>query len=479
MTSRRPLKVGFQTFGCRSNHADTIELQAALVERGALPCRAEDEADVYVINSCTVTDQADKDVLREVRKLRRRRPGARIVLTGCMASLEDGTAFDHDQVDAVVGAGRREEVLRAVEDPNWEQQDEDPALVSLDTLAKSRSKRPSKRGPSWRSISLDGEFPPALQGPGESLGGVRLRSRYHLRIQEGCENSCTFCIIPQTRGRLSSRAVVDLLDDLERLRELGYGEVVLTGTHIGGYGEDFGSSLTELLQAVERRRPVERIRLSSIDPNDISHALLEVLSGSELFCEHLHVCVQAFSDPILKKMNRKYRMTEVCSLISDIRSLWPGCTLGTDVICGFPGETRDSVDEQIELFDELGFAYVHVFPYSERSDTAAARLADSVDVAERRKRAARWRAVGSRAKRRCMSRLVGKELEFVIEQTEEVAEIVSFSGTSREFMPLAATVSADAAKNFRCGQTLKVRALELNEGEEHIRCELLNQESSA
>ena len=476
--SEAALKVGFKTFGCRSNHADSIELQAALVEQGAVPCSSEEDADVYVVNSCTVTDEADKDVLRELRRIRRRSPNARIILTGCMASLEDGIALDHSMVDAVVGAGRREAVLKAVNGIDGSSEQADPAIVNFEELAAKRSKRPARGGANWRSISLDGDFPAALRGPGEKLGEQKLRARYHLRIQEGCENSCTFCIIPQTRGRLSSRPVAELINDLAQLNDLGYGEVVLTGTHIGGYGEDLGLKLSDLLREIAQVRPVQRVRLSSIDPNDVSEELLAVLSSSDIFCEHLHVCVQAFSDPILKKMNRKYRMSEVCSLVSRIHEVWPECTLGTDVICGFPGETAESVEEQIAAFEELGFSYVHVFPYSERSETAAVRLPNSVLPKERKKRAARWRAVGARAKRRRMKSILSRELEFVVEQIRDAAAGVELSGTSREFMSAVVSLSPKQAKLIRAGQIIRGRATELKQGEEQLRCELLNQESS-
>lgn len=476
MSTEAPLRVGFHTFGCRSNHADTIELQAALVERGAVPCSADEAADVYVLNSCTVTDQADRDVLRALRRLRKRAPEARIVLTGCMASLAEDQRRDLPEVDAVVGAGRREEVLRAIEDRSWSPLADDPALVSLGELG-ARGRRPSRSGANWRSISLSGEMPQTVPGPGQPLGEAALRARYHLRVQEGCENSCTFCIIPQTRGRLSSRPLEQIRADLWRLAELGYEEVVLTGTHLGGYGEDRGLSLLTLLQTIAEERAVPRVRLSSIDPNDVSEEMIALLAGAGVFCEHLHVCMQAFSDPILKRMNRKYRMKEVRQLVGAIRSQWPQCSLGTDVICGFPGETRDNVEEQIRCFGELGFSYVHVFPYSERSDTPATRLAGAVETAERRKRAARWRAVGQRAKRERMRQLIGREIEIIVEQKQETAHGVEIRGTSREFIPAAVAAEKRIAERLRSGQRLRLKAYRLNKGEDHLRCELLNQES--
>ena len=442
------LKVAFETLGCRSNFADTVELQAGVVEVGGTPCsflkdgNFQDDADVYVLNTCTVTDNADKSVLRELRRVRAKAPGAKIVITGCMAETGRQELEELGLGDSIVGPGQREKVLGAIfgEDSSSEQRDSSGKLPSH----YPDGRRVKSSSPNFKSISLDHEFPAALSGPGEFLGEVSNRSRYHLRVQEGCENSCTFCIIPQTRGRLSSRNSEFLLDDIKKLSGLGYREVVLTGTHLGGYGVDIGSSLEKLLSEIvdlyASEEGLPRVRLSSIDPNDIGDELLELIfSNEKVFCNHLHICVQAFDDLLLKRMNRLYGLEEVLGLVERISKLSPGCGLGSDVICGFPGESREQVEDSMELFESLPFHYLHVFPYSEREGTAATMLPGKIELQERKRRAARWRSVAERKKSEFLNAMKGKKVEIVVEKT--YAGFVE--GTTREFTSARLEVPGD------------------------------------
>ena len=414
------LRVAFETLGCRSNYADTIDLQADLVSLGAVPCSFDSEADVYLINTCTVTDGADKTAYRLIRRARSQAPKARIIVTGCLAEVSQDQIEELGIVDAVVGPGRRKKVLSAILGENIEQ---GPSL-------KSPFKEKRSRLPVHQSISLDASLSDSLVGPGEELGEVSQRARYHLRIQEGCENMCTFCIIPFSRGRLSSRNTEDLVEDFHRLAELGYREVVLTGTHIGAYGEDIDSNLFSLLKHLSKHSGPLRLRLSSIDPNDLSREIIDLLAENECFCEHLHICVQAFSDRVLKRMNRLYRSAYVLEQVSYIEAKMPGIALGADIIAGFPGETREEFDSAVKLCQELPFSYLHVFPYSERSGTAATRLDGSVAVSERKRRVSRWRALSEAKRREYYKSFIGRDLEFVLENSDDQ----HFFGTTREFI---------------------------------------------
>ncbi len=387
------MKVAFETLGCRSNYADTIDLQAALVAAGATPCEFEPDADVFVINTCTVTDNADKTALRLVRKAKSLSPNARIVVTGCMAEVSPET---FSQVDAVIGPGRRDEVLAKILQTSTVTQKEDVLLP----------------------------------GPGKPIGDLNMRARYHLRVQDGCEQKCTYCIIPQSRGEFRTRPITELLAEIEQLDSVGYQEVVVTGTHLGGYGEDTGSSLFELLEALGEKSKIRRIRLSSIDPNDVTPDILRLISENPVFCRHLHICIQSFSDKILKRMNRLYRLADVTKLVHNITELMPNCCIGSDVIVGFPGEGREDVTEELEIFLKLPFSYLHVFPYSERKNTAATRLDGEVPVVERNRRSARWRSLSDKRKKEFYKKFITKELEIVVESIHE--DVVH--GTSREFV---------------------------------------------
>lgn len=427
--SLKPRRVGFHTFGCRSNYADTVELETLLAAKGMTPCSIDSMADAYVVNTCTVTDEADKEVVRLLAKLRKKAPESRIIVTGCMAEVAKDRLLATGLVDDVIGTGERNSIVAALTEAETETQ----PLINV--------------------------------GPGEYLGEVRSRARFHLRIQDGCEEACTYCIIPKSRGAFRSRSIDEILADIARLSGLGYAEIVLTGTHIGGYGEDCGSSLLELLTAIAERGASSRIRLSSVDPNDLSQEIISLMSRSHVFCRHLHICVQAFSDGILKRMNRRYRMADVHSLLCYIAQELPGCGIGSDVICGFPGECREDVEQEIETFLSLPFSYLHVFPYSERTDTAATRLTGSVDLAERRRRAARWRTLSERREREFHERFVGAELEIVIEGSRD--EFVH--GTSREFV--GARLENVRPGELKIGSAVKVKAVTYDSEKRTLICQ--------
>ena len=463
-----PLRVAFATMGCRSNYADTVDLQAALVDRGAVPCDFESAADVYVINTCTVTDAADRSAYKLIKKARSRAPNARIVVTGCLAEVGEEGLRELGMIDEVVGPGRRERTLQAI---FGTAQAETPGMPVEDLPeAYPNGRRAKRNSPNWRSISLDGELSAATAGPGEYLGEVKSRARYHLRIQEGCENSCTFCIIPHSRGRFSSRSLEDILGDIKRLVDLGYQELVLTGTHLGGWGIDRGSSFVELIQAISKISAPCRIRLSSIDPNDVTADLIDLLSECNVFCPHLHICVQAFSDKTLKRMNRRYSLDEAVRIVNSVFEKIPGVCIGSDVITGFPGETRKEVEQAIEVFLVLPISYLHVFPYSERAGTAATRLEGAVPVKERKRRAARWRALAERKRAEFCLSCVGREVETVIEQ---ISDDFAF-GTTAEFasakIARGALIGSDQG-DFRLGSRVRRTVKSYDEEDGYLLCQ--------
>lgn len=453
------MRVAFQTFGCRSNHADTIDLQASLVEQGAVPC--ENDYEVLVVNTCSVTDQADNEAYRYIRKVKKDSPNIKIVVTGCLAELEPQKLAGLSEVDAVIGPGRKNEVLKSILN-NKEMENFDKAPFA-----------PTEYRPERKSYSLNEPISNALAGPGQKLGEISQRARYHLRIQEGCENTCTFCIIPHTRGHLSSRSKELILQDVIKVADSNYEEIVITGTHIGGYGEDCGSSLLELLTAIRDLNVKPRIRLSSIDPNDLSPELLDFfLSNQATFCNHLHICVQSFTDSILKRMNRRYRLADIEKIVSYITDKVSGICLGTDLITGFPGESRQEVDQAVEQFLRLPFSYLHVFPYSERSGTAATRLDGSVAPAERKRRAARWRSVGDRKREEFYSSLISKTLHIVVEKIEDGFVY----GTSSEYAATKVRINPETNKPV-IGKIISAQGLSIVSEEKRLLCQLLNQEN--
>lgn len=455
--------VSFHTFGCRSNLADTVDLVALASERGARTSQYEPgmNADVFVVNSCTVTNSADQEVIKFVKKLKAQNPDSKIILTGCLAEAKPEEMSEAFPDIAVLGPGQKNNVIQSIFNED-----------ALEERIQIKERNKKLRSASHKTISIDAPFPTDIVGPGKYIGGYKLKSRFHLRVQEGCENHCTYCIIPQTRGVLSSRSISDVIADLRQLHERGYEEVVLTGTHLGGYGIDVGSTLLTLLKAIEEESPVRRIRLSSLDPDDVSFEIIDFISKSNVFCRHLHICLQAFTDDILKKMNRKYRMEDARQILWYAEKYMGGCSIGSDVITGFPGEGRKELEEGIEEFLSLPISYLHVFPYSEREGTSATRLEGNIPYAERKRRAARWRAIAERKKLSFYETLLGKTLDVIVE--DKNLSDMSKTGTSSEFADIRILPTSPNVLSLTPGSRVYVESKKIdNEG--YIVCELLSQ----
>ncbi|HQH26179.1 MAG TPA: MiaB/RimO family radical SAM methylthiotransferase, partial [Oligoflexia bacterium] len=327
----KALRVAVETLGCRSNYADSVSLQAALLERGAVTCGFDSVADVYVLNTCTITDAADREAMKIVRQVRARAPHAKVVLTGCLAQSRRAALEGYPGIDAVVGLSSKSEILAVI-------------------LGVNDAGGEPETEPIVQLASLKSPISHQIAGPSRTMGEIATRARYHLRIQDGCRNCCTYCIIPQIKNELSSRSAEDVLDDIRYLASVGYREIVLTGTHLGAYGEERGSSLMELLSLLAGKSAVRRIRISSLDPNELCPEVIDLIAENEVFCAHLHVCIQSFSDSVLKRMNRRYRMEDVREILWYINNKLPRCCIGSDVITGFPGESRQEVDKAIEEF---------------------------------------------------------------------------------------------------------------------------------
>lgn len=389
----RRLRVAFATLGCKVNQYDTATMQTAL----AADCEAvpfAEGADVYVVNSCTVTDRADAESRQLARRARRWNPAGRVILTGCFAQTSPQRA-DLPEVDYVIGVGRLPDLLRAVRD----QIPRDDGRVFVSNLRRAEE------------VSTFGA---------EAFAG---QTRAFLKVQEGCDLFCTFCIVPMARGRSRSVPPRRILAELGRLARLGFREVVLTGIHLGGYGKDLETplQLADLVEMIAEAAPLPRIRLSSIDPPEVTPRLLDLVARSAVLCEHLHVPVQAGADGVLRRMRRLYDAALVRDVAVEIHRRLPGAGLGTDVIAGFPGETEEEFAATEALLAAAGFTYLHVFPYSRRRGTTAAKASDHLPPAVIRARAARLRRLGSAQREAFAQRCLGQELRVLVESTRDAA----------------------------------------------------------
>jgi threonylcarbamoyladenosine tRNA methylthiotransferase MtaB len=383
------MRVAVTTLGCKVNQYDSASIETRLRREGCAIVPFAPGADVYVVNTCTVTDRADAESRQLARRARRFAPQARIIMTGCFAQTNpSGAAVP--EVDHVVGLNRLPDLVRSV----LGQLRADERIV-VDDLRTARR---------VRTIGAD------------SFTG---QTRAFLKVQEGCDLFCSFCIVPFARGRSRSVPPRQVLEQLAMLAARGFREVVLTGVHLGGYGGDLepGVDLCDLMEMIAERPPLPRVRLSSVDPPEVTPRLLRLISSTDVFCPHIHMPVQSGEDEVLRRMRRQYDIELVREVATTIRDQLPEAAVGTDVIAGFPGETESQFESTLALLDELPLTYFHVFPYSPRAGTTAAKMTDRVAPASVKQRAWRLRRLGERKQGEFASRFVGRALAVLVEDS--------------------------------------------------------------
>lgn len=392
------MRFAVATLGCKVNQYDSAMIESRLGARGMERCGFDEIADVYVVNTCTVTDRADAESLRLARRARRLNPLARVVMTGCLAQASPGVLAAAPEVDTVVGLGRPGDLERAV-------MGEAAGRVMVSNLRKERA--PIELG----AVALAGH------------------TRAFLKVQEGCDQFCSFCIVPISRGTSRSVEPRRILAALDGLAENGFREVILTGVHLGGYGHDLDPpiSLEVLLEMVAERSPIGRLRISSLDPEELSDRVIEIVAQSEKFCPHLHLPLQAGSDATLVRMRRRYDVAYFRGRIERVLAAMPDAAVGTDLIAGFPGETPRGFDDYVKFVEGLPLAYFHVFPYSVRAGTTAAKLPGRVAAAEVKRRAAALRRLGEDKRRRFMERHRGSRLKVLLEERGADGRLAGYS----------------------------------------------------
>lgn len=345
--------VAFYTLGCKVNFYDTEAMWQLFKNAGYEQVDFEERtADVYIINTCTVTNTGDKKSRQIIRRAVRRNPDAVIAVTGCYAQTSPAEIMAIPGVDLVVGTQDREKLLDFVGQIQGDRQ----PVNAVRNIMKTR------------------EFE-ELDVP-----DFADRTRAFLKIQEGCNNFCTFCIIPWSRGLSRSRDPKSVISQAEQLVKAGYKEIVLTGIHTGGYGDDMENfDLADLIMELDKVEGLERIRISSIEASQIDDKMIDVLNRSSKMCRHLHIPLQAGENSVLKRMRRKYTTEEFAAKIKRLHEALPGVAITTDVIVGFPGETEEMFEEGFRFMQDIAFSEMHVFPYSKRTGTPAARMEDQVD----------------------------------------------------------------------------------------------------
>lgn len=352
--------VAFHTLGCKVNHYETEGIWNMFKAEDYERVDFNHQADVYVINTCTVTNTGDKKSRQTIRRAVRKNPEAVVCVTGCYAQTSPGEIMAIPGVDVVVGTQNRKKMIGYIEE---HMQTREP-VNGVENIMKNR-------------VFEEMDVPEFTD-----------RTRASLKIQEGCNNFCTFCIIPWSRGLLRSRDPKDVITQAQRLVDAGYKEIVLTGIHTAGYGEDMQDyNFAKLLQTLETDvKGLKRIRISSIEASQITDEVIEVLDKSEKIVRHLHVPLQSGSDSVLERMRRKYSSDFYYEKVEKIKKALPGLAITSDVIVGFPGETDEEFMETYNFIRKVGYSELHVFPYSQRTGTAAAKMKDQVDDDTKEKR---------------------------------------------------------------------------------------------
>lgn len=382
--------VAFHTLGCKVNTYESNAMLKIFNEAGYQEVDFKQVADVYVINTCTVTNTGDSKSRQMIRKAIRKNPKATICVVGCYSQTAPEEIEKIEGVGVVLGTQYRSDIVKYVD----EHLETGEMVIKVDNVMNLRK---------FEDLNID-----------------RFKNtRAFLKIQDGCNNFCTYCIIPYARGRVRSRQKESVLNQAQRLVDNGYVEIVLTGIHTAGYGEDLDDySFYELLVDLVKIKGLKRLRISSIETSQISDEIIDLIGSNEIIVDHLHVPLQAGSDATLKRMNRKYTTAEYLEKINKIRSYLPNIAFTTDVIVGFPGETDEEFEETYNFIKQVNYSELHVFPYSPRKNTPAAKMKDQVNDQIKHERANRLLQLSKELNHEFALKQIGKTLKVLFEKRD-------------------------------------------------------------
>lgn len=385
-------KVAFYTLGCKLNFSETSTIARLFEEKGYKKVDFTDKPDIYIINTCSVTDNADKKCVKVVKEARKISPNAYVTIIGCYAQLKPQEISEIPGVDAVLGAAEK---FRLIELLDGFVREENPRVLATDIKEASRFNNAFSYGD---------------------------RTRTFMKVQDGCDYSCSFCTIPLARGESRSDSIENILAMANEIAKSGAKEIVLTGVNIGDFGLIDGhreERFIDLLKALDKVEGIERFRISSIEPNLLHEEIVSFVSTSQKFVPHFHIPLQSGCNKILKLMRRRYMRELYAERVSYIKSLIPDCCIGVDVIVGFPGETDEDFLETYNFINALDIAYLHVFTYSERANTPAIEMENSVPLKVRQKRSKMLRILSEKKRRKFYEENIGKHKHVLFEEDIE------------------------------------------------------------
>ena len=415
------MKAAFRTLGCKVNQYETEAMKEQFRKAGYEIAGEEELADVYVINTCTVTQLADRKSRQFIRRAIRMNPEALVAVTGCYSEIRPEEVRGIEGVDIITGTGDKEDLPRLV----------------LEMMAE--------RGKA--------DLPEVLPERGFAVTAMEGRTRAYIKVEDGCDRFCSYCIIPHARGPVRSRPMEKVLEEVEGILAAGYREIVLTGINTALYGKDLGlDGIAELIAGIDRLPGDFRIRLSSLEPAVIDRAYVEKLFAFDKLCHHLHLSAQSGSDSVIRRMNRHYTREDYLEIVKTLRRFDPGYGITTDIICGFPGETEEDFQDSVRLAEEAGFLKVHVFPYSRRTGTPAAAAKDQVRDGIRTERTAIMARAGEEASARFLDQQAGTVRRFLAEREESFPNDLKgpvFSGYTDNYIKTFVTGADIRGNEFR------------------------------
>ena len=392
-------KVAFYTLGCKLNFSETSTISRLFEDKGYAKVNFEEAADIYVINTCSVTENADKKCKQLVKKAKAYNPEAFVIIIGCFAQLKPEEIAKMDGVDMVLGANEKFNILEHLE---------------------KRDLKDSGTHIAFGNIKKAQDFIPAF-----SAGD---RTRSFLKIQDGCDYFCTFCTIPLARGKSRNTSIAKTIAEAEKIAETEIKEVVLTGVNIGDFGQGGTEDFYSLIKEMDKIEGIERFRISSIEPNLLSNKIIHFcLNEAEKFVPHFHIPLQSGNDRLLKAMRRKYDRELYAERVSTIKNLNPECCIGVDVIVGFPGETDEEFQDSMNFLKDLDISYLHVFTYSERANTTAIKLGDPVPMNIRKERSKMLHILSEKKKRAFYEQNIGSSRAVLFEQEEDSGIMYGFT----------------------------------------------------
>ena len=428
-------KVSFYTLGCKVNQYETNAMAQKFKEAGyEIVDMNEDISDICIVNTCTVTNMSDRKSRHSLRRVKEKNPFAIIAAVGCYAQVAKNDLEKMSEIDIVLGNEEKANIVQYVEE-FMENQNENK-LIEIEDIANKK------------------EF--------EDMGQITYteKTRAFIKVQDGCNQFCSYCIIPYARGRVRSRNAESIIKEITQIAQNGIKEVVITGIHVASYGRDFGNEngLIELLEKINEIEGIKRIRLGSLEPKIITEEFMQRLSKLEKMCHHFHLSLQSGCDETLKRMNRKYTTVEVKEIIERLRRYYDDVMLTTDIIVGFPGETEEEFEATYQFLKEVKLYKMHVFQYSPRKGTRAAVMPNQIDGNIKEARSKKLIELSNENQKMYNQQLVGKEVEVLFEDREEEDGITYFRGHTQNYI----LVKYKTDENLE--NTLKnVKILELSE----------------